>query len=162
MIVITKKKRKVEWELNWTYQDIWVAKFPWVELVVGLDGKVKMVQWKICSTIEWKEKLVVPKLDGLRIHNGKWMCKVVRLGMVRGKSYISSNSQHVWNEKIYAITRHDGIQFQVEKHRKVEKEKKCNLLSFSIFWSWGNPSLTLRACMGSYSFWRWRTFLSQP
>jgi hypothetical protein len=24
----TKKKQKVEWELNWTFQDTWVAKFP--------------------------------------------------------------------------------------------------------------------------------------
>jgi hypothetical protein len=25
----------------------------------------------------------------------------------------------------------------------------CNLLPFSIFWNWKNPSLTLKACMGS-------------
>jgi hypothetical protein len=134
VIVVAKKKQKAKWELNRTFQDAWAAKFPWAEPVVGLDGKVKMVQCKVCSTIEQMEKLFVPKLDGLRKHNSRRMCKVGRLGRVLGKSYISSNSQHVWNEKIYAITGHYGIQLQVEKHSKVKKKKiMCNLLPFSIF-----------------------------
>jgi len=77
-----------------------------------------MVQCKVCSTIEQREKLFVPKLDGLKIHNGRRMCKVARLGKVLGKSYISLDNQCVQNEKIYAITGHDGIQLQVEKHSK--------------------------------------------
>jgi len=52
------------------------------------------------------------------------MCKVACFGRVLGKSYISSDNQHVWNEKIYAITGHYGIQLQVEKHSKAEKKKK--------------------------------------
>jgi hypothetical protein len=56
------------------------------------------------------------------------MCKVTRLGKVLGKSYINSNSQHVWNEKIYAITRHDGIQLQVKKHSKAKKNKKIHAI----------------------------------
>jgi hypothetical protein len=92
-----------------------------------------MVQCKVCSTIERREKLLVPKLDGLRKHSGRWMCKVAQFGRVLGKSYISSNSQHVRNEKIYTIIGHDGIQLQVEKHNKAKKKIKCNLLLFSIF-----------------------------
>jgi len=50
------------------------------------------------------------------------MCKVIQLSRVLGISYISSNNQHVRNEKIYAITKHDGIQLQVEKHNKAKKQ----------------------------------------
>ncbi len=131
MIVVMKKKRKVEWELNQTFQDTWAKKFPWAELVGGLDGKVKMVRCKVCSTIERREKLFVPKLDRLKKHSGKRMCKVAWLNKALGKSYISLDSQHVQNEKIYAIIRHVGIQLQDEKHNKVQKKKKCNLLPFS-------------------------------
>jgi hypothetical protein len=42
VIAVMKKKWKVEWELNRTFQNTWVAKFPWAELVVGPNGKVKM------------------------------------------------------------------------------------------------------------------------
>jgi hypothetical protein len=130
---ITKKKRKFEWELNQTFQDTRATKFPWAKPVVGPYGKVKMVQCKVCSTIEQRVKLLVPKLDGLRKHNGRRMYKVAHLSRVLGNSYINSDSQHVRNEKIYAITKHDGIQLQVEKHNKAKKKKKCNLLPFSIF-----------------------------
>jgi hypothetical protein len=27
-----KKKRRVKWEVDFFFQDIWVAKFPWVDL----------------------------------------------------------------------------------------------------------------------------------
>jgi hypothetical protein len=107
-----------------------------------------------------KGKITVPKLDGLRNHSGKQMCKVIWFGRVLGKSYISSINQHVWNEKIYAITGHDGINFKLKSTIRLKNKIKCNLLAFSIFWNWGDPSLTLRTCMGFYSFWRWRTFLT--
>jgi hypothetical protein len=131
--VVTKNKQKAEWELNQTFQDTWATKFPWGELVVGLDGKVKMVQCKVCSTIEQREKILVPKLDGLKKHSGRRMCKVAHLIRVLGKFYISLDSQHVRNEKIYAITGHDGIQLQVEKHIRLKRKRKNNLLPFSIF-----------------------------
>jgi hypothetical protein len=43
MTTIMKKKWKVKWELNQTFQDTWVAKFPWFEPIVGPNGKVIMV-----------------------------------------------------------------------------------------------------------------------
>ncbi len=121
------------------------------ELVVGLDGKVKMVQCKVCSTIEQREKILVPKLDGLIKHSGRRMCKVVHLSKVFGKSYINLDSQHVRNEKIYAITGHDGIQLQVEKHIRLKRKKKQFVTLFH-FLKLGKPSLILKTCMGFYSF----------
>lgn len=43
---------------------MWVAKFPWGELIVGLDGKRQKVSCTICSIVEQREKLHIPKLDG--------------------------------------------------------------------------------------------------
>jgi len=60
------------------------------------------------------------------------MCKVVRLGKVLGKSYISLDSQHVWNENIYAITGHDGIQLQVKSTVKPKRKKK-NMQFVTLF-----------------------------
>jgi hypothetical protein len=41
------------------------------KLVVGLSGKMHTVSCKICSIVEHKEKLLVPKLDQLIKHNGR-------------------------------------------------------------------------------------------
>jgi hypothetical protein len=50
--VIKEKKWKSEWELYKTFQDSWVAKFPWVELVKFVNDNFFMVYCKIYST--WK------------------------------------------------------------------------------------------------------------
>jgi len=44
-----------------------VAKFPWAEPIVGPNGKVKMVQCKICSTIEKGKNYLSPNLMGKKI-----------------------------------------------------------------------------------------------
>ncbi len=46
------------------FQDIWVVKLPWVEAVMGLNGKLSMVKCKVCNFVEMKDKSLVPKFDG--------------------------------------------------------------------------------------------------
>ncbi len=41
-IGLTKKQKKA-YELNMHFQDIWAVKLPWVELVLGSNGKVVQV-----------------------------------------------------------------------------------------------------------------------
>jgi hypothetical protein len=60
-----KKRRKKECELNWVFQEVWVAKLPWVEVVVGCDGKFNMACCKICNELNGREKVLVPKFDSL-------------------------------------------------------------------------------------------------
>jgi hypothetical protein len=81
------------------------------------------------------------------------MCKVAQFGRVLGKSYISSDSQHVPNEKIYAIIRHDGIQLQVEKHSKAEKEKKyVQFVTFFHLLKLGKPITDFESMHGFLRF----------
>ncbi len=40
---------------------MWVAKLPWAEAMVGCDGKLKMVHYKICNEFHGREKLLVHK-----------------------------------------------------------------------------------------------------
>ncbi len=60
-----KKAKKAEWEFNKMFQDIWVAKLPWVETVIGLNGKLSMVKCKVCNYVDKRNQLLVPKFDGL-------------------------------------------------------------------------------------------------
>jgi hypothetical protein len=60
-----KKCKKKEWELNWVFQEVWITKLPWVEAMVGCDGKLTMVHYKICSELDGREKLLVIKFDNL-------------------------------------------------------------------------------------------------
>jgi hypothetical protein len=53
------KKQKKGYELNRHFQDSWAAKLPWVEVVVGVDGKITQVCCKICFDVEMREKLLV-------------------------------------------------------------------------------------------------------
>jgi hypothetical protein len=49
------------------FQEVWVAKFPWVEIVIR---KLNVVHCKIYSEIDGREKLLVPKFDNLQKHGG--------------------------------------------------------------------------------------------
>ncbi len=40
MPISNKKKQKVEWELNKSFQDTWATKFPWAGIVVKPNGKM--------------------------------------------------------------------------------------------------------------------------
>jgi hypothetical protein len=54
-----KKCKKREWELNRVFQEVWVAKLPWAEAMVGCDGKFNMVCYKICNEFNGNENLLI-------------------------------------------------------------------------------------------------------
>jgi hypothetical protein len=69
-----------------------------------------MVSCKICSIVEHKERLLVPKLDELTKHNGRKKCKIIKLDKAIGNFYvIHLDSQHVWNENIYGLCGHNNM-----------------------------------------------------
>ncbi len=51
--------------MNKHFQDRWAIKLLWTKCVLGSNGKVAQVQCKVCTWIEGKDKLFVPKLDCL-------------------------------------------------------------------------------------------------
>jgi len=58
------KKKKFEWELNKVYQNPWVTRFFFnFVLVCERDGKMRIITCMVCSKIEGKKKLLIPRLD---------------------------------------------------------------------------------------------------
>jgi hypothetical protein len=75
------RRKKKNYELNGHFQDLWAAKLPWIEAVMHADGQITQVRCKICSDIEGREELFVPKIDSLYKHAGRWKA-LVDMGMV--------------------------------------------------------------------------------
>jgi hypothetical protein len=65
-----KKPRKAKWELNQIFQDIRATKRYWGQVVMGPTSKMFMVRCKVCTFVMKRNKLFVPKFDGLQIHVG--------------------------------------------------------------------------------------------
>jgi hypothetical protein len=73
---------------------------PWAEAVIGASGQVTQVRCKICSEVEHREKLLVPKINNLYNHVGRRRA-LVDIGKVkRGEFYYLGTNQHVKNERI--------------------------------------------------------------
>jgi hypothetical protein len=53
-----------------------------------------MVRYKVCSSIENKEKILNPKLDALHKHARKRKTLISCLGVLASESYISNDNQH--------------------------------------------------------------------
>jgi hypothetical protein len=96
----TRRSRR-SYEGNRHFQDSWAAKLPWVESVLGANGFVAQVKCRICSDVEGREKLLVPKIDGLWKHAGRRRALANFGNMKKGDFYFTSTNQHVKNEKIY-------------------------------------------------------------
>jgi hypothetical protein len=94
---LASRKRKT-YELNWHFQELWAAKGPWAKAVVGVDGCITHVRCKICTNVEGREKLLVPKIDSLMKHAGRRRAAVDMEKMKHGECYYLGKNQHVKNE----------------------------------------------------------------
>lgn len=61
--------------------------------IIGEDGQMHRVRCKICTKVGCKEKLLVPKLDGLHKHVGRRKCKLHKPRYKVGEFYISVDNQ---------------------------------------------------------------------
>jgi hypothetical protein len=104
-----KKPKKAKWEINIIYQDRWGIRFVWSELVCIADGKMRMVQCKIYSQIEGREKLLVLKLDSLIKHSSFRKCLVTRPRIIIGEIFLSPSNIHVKNGKVYETIRQISV-----------------------------------------------------
>lgn len=95
------RAKRVKYEQNHQWQDTWAARLPWAESVVNADGKIRQVHCKICTEVEGKEKLLVPKLEFLWKHCGRRKATNSFGKVESGQYYFLSNNAHVKNEKIY-------------------------------------------------------------
>jgi hypothetical protein len=92
------------------FQDIWNVKLTWAESITNEDGKVHKVKCKICSKMEWKDKLIALKLDNLWKHGGRKKALVAipivyKAREVHMKKYLV----HAKNEHMYANVKEGTI-----------------------------------------------------
>jgi hypothetical protein len=80
----------------------WATKLPWVELQVGFDGFFHTMKCKICSKIEYKDKLLAPKWDSLHKHANRRKADRPMRGVKKGEWYISNDCKHNKNQVAYA------------------------------------------------------------
>jgi hypothetical protein len=95
------KKPKWFYDKFQIFQNSWVAKFPWVESILGEELQVLLVKSMICSIVEGKDKFLSLKLDTLQKHVGRNFFFVDFIGIVIGDSYYNKESTHAENEKLY-------------------------------------------------------------
>lgn len=127
------KKQKRSYELRRHYQEIWVAKLPWAEAIVGEDGSLTQVKCTMCSKVEGRDKLLVAKIDNLWKHaRRKKAEKEMFLGrrkVKKGEYYFISDNAHVKNEHTYFAFGKDSILQQVIASISIEKKK---LVQFTL------------------------------
>jgi hypothetical protein len=116
-----QRKRKAQWQVIRNFQDTWTTKFPWVEPVIREENKLHHVRCKFCIDVEYREKLLVLKLDGLHKHSGRRKCKCAKLGQIVGEYYTNFNTQHTKNSRVYCTTRPNSV---LDQKVKVERVKK--------------------------------------
>jgi hypothetical protein len=54
---IEKKKEVREQQINWVFQDVWVAKLSWADVVIGFNEKVIIVRHWVCKYIKGRKSL---------------------------------------------------------------------------------------------------------
>ncbi len=75
------------------FQDIWIEKLPWTEVVMGLNGKLSMVKCKVWSFVQKKDKLFVLKFDGLHKHARWQKATITKPGVKMQEYFMSLNNQ---------------------------------------------------------------------
>lgn len=76
----------------------------------------------VCSKIQGRNKLLIPKFDHLIKHLNLKKFSVVKLGVAISAYYVKPNNAHVKNEKFYASTMRDMIVDLIEKVEKTKEE----------------------------------------
>jgi hypothetical protein len=78
---------------------VWATKLPWVEEVIGCDGKLIVVHCKVYGEIEGHENIEVPKFDSLQKYASRHKCKVAWLGCVMLIESQYAKNEHLWANK---------------------------------------------------------------
>jgi hypothetical protein len=62
-----------------------------------------MVKCQVCSKVEGRDKLLVPKLDSLIKHSRMQKCTIVKPRVTIGQYSICPSNSHVKNEKLLLL-----------------------------------------------------------
>ena len=86
-------------------------KLPWEEPHLDGEGVLVVVNCKMCSAINEKSKLIVPKWDNLKKHMEKRQALVdlPKKGAKKGQSYWDKNCKHVKNQELFVGRKADTV-----------------------------------------------------
>jgi hypothetical protein len=75
-----------------------MTKLPWVEVVVGENGRLNMVRCKIYNVVYYHDKLFIPKFNGLQKNMLITARSSLHICDACWECFIKLKSQHVKNE----------------------------------------------------------------
>lgn len=159
-------KKKKAYELNWKFQDTWIANLPWVKVVLNEDKLVTHVCYKICTKVMGKEKLVDPKFDSFWKHVGRK--KIIPLCPMFLKLHfimLNKDCQHAKNESLY-VELEVGIMCWINICKvwrmKITWRISFNLSKISAYSKKEKPNLnmkTWRVCWNSIKWFSTKTLV---
>ena len=92
----SKKKPRTNYDITRKFQLEWVCKPPWAEGILTNNGRLCMVKCTICSTMEKSYKLMHPKWDTLKKHEGrrKAIRNMPTYNVKKVEWYMAKDSKH--------------------------------------------------------------------
>jgi hypothetical protein len=101
-----------EWEINRDFEDVWIAKLPWAEVMLRTNRKVNMIKCCVCLQIANRNKFLVSKFDSLQKHVGRninvrLQNQIITRGSIKcllNHSMQRMNSSSTMGEKIQWLT----------------------------------------------------------
>lgn len=90
---------------------------------------MRMMRCKVCSKIEGREKLLVPKIDFLVKHAWLKKCITIQREVIIVAYFLNFINAHVKNEKLYATLGFDIIFVQIVNVGKAKKNKYVQFIA---------------------------------
>jgi len=118
-----KLKKFYDYILNFQLQ--WVVKLPWVEGVLAIDYVFHIVRCKVCSIIDRKPYLLIPKWHTLMKHEGKRNVEkdFLKLNVKKKNWYSSKTYKHKKNQALFSTQTLAIILQQMNKNTHMEMER---------------------------------------
>lgn len=113
---------------------------PWTKAVVGVDGKITQVWCKVCSDVETREKLLVPKIDSLWKYARRRKALVDMAKVKKGEYYYLGSNQHVKNKRVYHAKEEEIILKKLEAGIVMERCKKLVQMKILLHLLFARPA----------------------
>jgi hypothetical protein len=154
------------YEANRKFQESWAARLPWTEFVKGANGLCDLVKCRICSEMEGHDKILAPKWDTLKKHDGNHKAEffLPMLNVKKGQWYVAKNCRHLLNEQRYHGRKQQvPINQQVQQVRGERARKRTQMATIFHLLQQGCPMLEYESICGLFEFlcasslpkWRW-------
>jgi hypothetical protein len=125
VVLEERRHQRREYDRSRVFQDIWAAKLPWAESILGNDSRVHQVHCLVCTKIEGHDKLLTPKLDSLWKHGGRRRAHTDIPGVAKkGEYYTALDCRHLKNEVLFLAIGRDTVAEHIAAGATLEQKKK--------------------------------------